>query len=64
MVQMKKMARSYMWWTNIDKEIEQLVKTCSYCQVVQNVPPVAPPQPWIWASGPWRRIHADFAVPF
>ena len=63
-VQMKKVARSYVWWTNIDKDIEHLVKNCCHCQVVQNVPPVAPLHPWIWPSEPWRRIHADLAGPF
>ena len=61
---MKKVARSYVWWTNIDKDIEHLVKNCCHCQVVQNVHPVAPPYPWIWPTEPWRRIHADFASPF
>ena len=60
-VQMKKVARSYVWWANIDKDIEHLVKNCCHCQVVQNVPSVAPLHPWIWPSEPWRRIHADFA---
>ena len=63
-VRMKKVARSYVWWTNIDKDIEHLVKNCCHCQVVQNVPPVVPLHPWIWPSEPWRQIHADFAGPF
>ena len=41
MVRMKMVARSYIWWTNLDKDIEQLVKSCRHCQVVQNFPPVA-----------------------
>ena len=63
-VRMKKVARSYVWWTHIDKGIEHLVKNCFHCQVVQNVPIVIPLHTWIWPSESWRRIHADFAGPF
>ena len=63
-VRMKKVAGSYVWWINIDKDIEHLVKNCRHCQVVQKVPPVAPLYPWIWPSEPWRWIHVDFAGPF
>ena len=42
MVRMKMVARSYVWWTKLDKDIEQLVKSCSHCQAVRNLPPMAP----------------------
>ena len=62
--EMKMVARSYVWWTKLDKDIEQLVKSCRHCQAVQNVPPVAPLHPWIWPAEPWKRIHIDFVGPF
>ena len=52
MVGMKMVARSYVWWTKLDKDIEQLVKSCSHCQAVRNLPPMAPLHPWIWSAGP------------
>ena len=64
MVRMKMVARSYVWWTKLDKDIEQLVKSCSHCQAVRNLPPIAPLHPWIWPAEPWKRIHIDFAGPF
>ena len=64
LVRMKIVARSYVWWTKLDKDIEQLVKSCSHCQAVQNLPPMAPLHPWIWPAEPWKRIHIDFASLF
>lgn len=60
-VRMKEVARSFVWWPGMDQEIEQLVRQCSTCQKVRNVPAVAPLMPWIWPSKPWTRVHADFA---
>ena len=28
---MKALARSFVWWVNLDKDIEELVKTCEQC---------------------------------
>ena len=61
MVRVKRIARSYAWWPGVDKDIEELVKTCNSCQQVQKSPESAPLHPWIWPSKPWVRIHLDFA---
>ena len=45
MVRMKMVARDYVWWIKLDKDIEQLVKSCRHCQAVRNNPPVAPLHP-------------------
>ncbi|KAI7813566.1 hypothetical protein IRJ41_020631 [Triplophysa rosa] len=63
-VKMKNLARSYMWWPGIDKQIEDLTKACSGCQKVQNSPPLAALHPWEWPSTPWQRVHIDFSGPF
>ena len=63
-VRMKSVARSYVWWNNIDNDIESLVKMCELCQQVKHMPPSAPVHPWSWPSGPWQRVHVDFAGPF
>ena len=64
MTKMKALARMYVWWPLMDKEIEQSVQQCHLCQQQQAVPPVAPLQPWKWPSRPWVRLHMDFAGPF
>ncbi|UYV68321.1 K02A2.6-like [Cordylochernes scorpioides] len=52
-VKMKQLARRYCTWKNIDKDIENLVKSCKDCLSTQNNPPKAP-----------ERIHLDYAGPF
>ena len=56
---MKALARSYLWWPNLDQEIETKVRACNVCQANVNAPPAAPIHPWNWPSQPWKRIHID-----
>jgi hypothetical protein len=63
-VKMKSLARSYVWWPGIDKDIEQVVRSCDGCQQVQKTPASAPLHPWEWPATPWERIHIDFAGPY
>ncbi|CAG2234442.1 unnamed protein product [Mytilus edulis] len=60
---MKVLARGYVWWPNMDAEIEQTVRACHKCQVNRHAPPEAPMHPWEWPSNPWSRIHIDYAGP-
>ena len=46
MSRMKSLARMYVWWHGMDREIEDLVKTCHQCQACQPAPPSAPLHPW------------------
>ncbi len=63
-VKTKALARSYLWWPNIDREIEEVTRSCQSCQAARNSPAVAPLHPWLWPSKPWHRINIDFAGPF
>ncbi|XP_054279520.1 uncharacterized protein K02A2.6-like [Macrosteles quadrilineatus] len=63
MDKMKALARSYCTWRNIDKDIEQLVRTCKQCRLKQNQPAKETNHPWLTPQGPWERVHIDFAVP-
>ncbi|CAG2226125.1 unnamed protein product [Mytilus edulis] len=60
---MKVLARGYVWWPNMDAEIEQTVRACHKCQVNRHAPPEAPMHPWEWPSNPWSWIHIDYAGP-
>ncbi|XP_015261180.1 PREDICTED: uncharacterized protein K02A2.6-like, partial [Gekko japonicus] len=64
MVHTKALARGYVWWPGLDKEIEDWVRVCSQCQQVRPEPPQAPPQRWESSGKPWARLHLDFAGPF
>lgn len=63
-VKMKNLAQSYVWWPDIDKQIEDITKTCTGCYNIQNAPSQAPLHPWEWPSAPWQRVHIDFSGPF
>ena len=63
-VKMKSLARSYIWWPKIDKDIEHLAKSCPGCQLQQNEAGKVSLHPWEWPTAPWQRIHLDFAGPF
>ena len=42
MVKMKGLSRGYVWWPNIDKDIEGTVRNCGGCQETANNPAHAP----------------------
>lgn len=60
---MKELARSYMWWPNLDKDLEDVVKSCSVCLSQRPNPSKAELHPWEWPAHPWHRIHIDYAGP-
>ena len=60
---MKNLARQYVWWPGMDKDIEKEVQTCSTCQASRNMPQSAPLHVWEWPQRPWTRVHADYAGP-
>lgn len=64
MARMKSLARSYVWWPNMDNDIERLVQRCVPCQSSRSLPATAPLQPWGWPERPWVRVHLDYAGPF
>ena len=64
MSKMKSLARSYVWWPKMDREIEACVKACQMCQSNQKAPPAVPLHPWSYPSRPWARVHIDHAGPF
>ena len=64
MVKMKQLARRYMWWPNIDKDIEQIVRACEMYQENVKSPTSATTASWSWPMGPWKGLHLDFAGPF
>ena len=61
---MKALARSFVWWPAIDKDLEARVRQCDSCQLHRKSPPMTCLHPWEWPQEPWSRIHIDFAGPF
>ncbi|XP_063377580.1 uncharacterized protein K02A2.6-like [Cydia fagiglandana] len=62
-VQTKALARSYVWWPQLNEEIEKLIGNCSICLEHRHMPPKTSHE-WITPTRPWSRIHVDFAGPF
>ena len=63
MSKMKSLARSSIWWSGMDSDIEQYVNKSSSCQETAP-PPTAQLHPWEWPASPWSRLHFDFTGPF
>ena len=63
-VRMKGLARSRVWWPGIDSDIEHLCAQCLNCSQNSRDPAKSPLSVWDFPSGPWQRIHIDYAGPF
>lgn len=59
-VRMKMLARSYVWWPSLDKNIQDFVSSCLQCQQTLKVPKEKISHPWPSVSYPFERIHIDF----
>ena len=64
MVGMKSLARSYVWWSGIDNNIEEAVQRCDTCGKHGRSLPKLQDHPWVKATGPFQRVHIDYAGPF
>ena len=60
---MKLIARAYVWWPSLDKDIEALTAQCNACSVRRKNPPQSQVHPWEFPQVPWFRLHLDFAGP-
>lgn len=63
-VRMKALARSYVYWPNIDKDIGDCVQKCSRCASTARAPVKTELSSWPKASEVWSRVHIDYAGPF
>ena len=59
---MKSLMRSFVYWPNMNKDIENVVKLCKGCALAAKAPPVKF-NPWSEKDLPWSRIHLHFASP-
>ena len=61
---MKAVARSYLWWSGLDKDIEDPAKACLACQEQKSSPALAPLHPWIWPTAHGRECMSTSLAPF
>ena len=57
-----KSLRSYVFWKNLDKDIENRIRSCTGCTLAVKSLPIKF-SPWPKTDLPWIRIHVDFAGP-
>ena len=60
---MKELSRSYFWWPNLDRDLEDVTNSCPECLSQRALPNKAELHPWEWPTHPWHRIHVDYAGP-
>uniref|UniRef100_A0A914KW29 RNA-directed DNA polymerase n=1 Tax=Meloidogyne incognita TaxID=6306 RepID=A0A914KW29_MELIC len=60
---MKGVAREYMYWPNIGRDIEEWVANCIMCQAAAKRPIKSELRPWPNTNRNWERVHIDFAGP-
>ncbi|CAH8569735.1 unnamed protein product [Schistosoma turkestanicum] len=60
---MKALARSYVYWPNIDTDVTNYVLRCSKCAQAAKAPRKTELCCWKPATHPWSRVHVDFAGP-
>ncbi|XP_041786462.1 uncharacterized protein K02A2.6-like [Anopheles merus] len=63
MERMKSLARSYIYWPNVDDDVAQFVRQCDACTEAAKAPTKATLESWPLPDQPWQRVHADFAGP-
>ena len=63
MVKTKSLARSYLWWPQLDKHIEDIVNSCMPCLYNRVAPGKTTLTPWKLTTEPWSRIHIDYLGP-
>uniref|UniRef100_A0A8D9DQK4 RNA-directed DNA polymerase n=1 Tax=Cacopsylla melanoneura TaxID=428564 RepID=A0A8D9DQK4_9HEMI len=61
---MKQLARRYVYWPKIDRDIERLVRSCEACAQIKSNPPKVTVHPWECPQNNWERVHVDYAGPF
>jgi transposase InsO family protein len=64
MQRMKQLARTAVYWPNIDQDIENTCRRCTTCAEHQNNPPKPAVHPWMLPEKPWSRLHLDHAINF
>jgi len=60
---MKELARSFVWWSGLDDDIQNKVQSCTQCQINQRSPAPQPLHPWELPEHPWSRLHIDYTGP-
>lgn len=53
-VKSKALAHKYIWWPNLDQDLEKVCKTCETCQLQQKMPQHVPLYPRSFLVSPGK----------
>ena len=59
MVQPKSRLREKVWWPDLDKKVEKLIRACYQCQLVGPRPKLEPIRSTSLPQGPWSEIAVE-----
>ena len=59
---MKQLARTAVYWPNIDHDIADLCRKCTTCAIHQTAPPKAALHLWMLPEKPWSRLHLHHVI--
>jgi transposase InsO family protein len=62
-VNTKALIRSHVWFSGIDRMVEQKVQECPLCQATSSKQTYEPLRPSSMPNGPWERVSGDFFGP-
>ena len=62
MSRMKALMQSYIYWLGMDKDIENMVKSCKSYPSVAKAPAIKF-NSWSMTDNPWSRLQIDYAGP-
>lgn len=57
----KSLARAYLWWIYLGRDIDDLIERCSACSSTRSTPMETSLHPGIWASRPGQRVLINFS---
>ena len=60
----KHMIRESFWWPKMNNDVEDLVKTCPFCQAVTSSSQFEPLNPIYMPSHPWEYLYAELCSQF
>ena len=64
MQKMKQLARTAVYWPNIDEQTMDLCRSCTSCCEHRRVPSKPEIHLWVMPEKPWSRLHIDHAINF
>ena len=60
----KQLLREKVWWPRMDKDLEEMIKTCHACQIMANPTQAPPVNTTKLPDRPWKKLGIDLTGPF